>query len=211
MKVSGLGAALLVAAGIAWVPAKADAAVFSLGSCASGDCGSFKGSITVTINDNATDSNDVDFFVENNSNGDIDSLRFNYFPTPTGSGQITNFTATPAGSAGAPSASFGSGNDSGYGYNMSIDFPTGAGSRFNAGEAVHFTLGSSSGFNFNDTGFSPILAHVISLSTGGQGVKVTVGGGDDTGGGGQTVPEPASIALFGLAALALGHRVKRKA
>jgi hypothetical protein len=202
---------LLVTAGIAAVPAQADAAVFTLGSCVAGDCGSFTGSITVTITDNASDTNDVDFVVDNNSNGEIDYLRFNYTPTPTGSGQITNFVAAPAGSSGAPSASFGSGTDAGYAYNVDLDFPNAAGSRFDSGEAVSFTLGSSSNFNFNSSSFNPVLGHVISLSIGGQSVKVTVNGGGGSGSGGQTVPEPASIALFGLGALAVSRRLKRKA
>jgi PEP-CTERM motif len=211
MRVSGLGVAVLAIAGMMFVPATADAAVFTLNTCVAGDCGSFTGSVTITITDSVADTNDVDFTVANNSNGEIDYLRFNYLPTPTGNAEITNFTAAPAGSVGAPSASFGAGTDAGLSYNIDMDFPNAAGSRFDAGEAVSFALGSSSNFDFAASSFAPVLAHVISLTIGGQSVKLTVGGGGSTGGGGQTVPEPASIALFGLGALAVGSRMRRKA
>jgi len=205
-----LAAVAVMVTGAALVPATASAAVFTLNSCVVGDCGSFSGSVTVTIADNASDTNDVDFSVVNNSNGEIANLRFGYATTPTGNGQVTNFAATPMGSAGAPSASFGSGTDAGVAYNVDIDFPNGAGTRFDSGEAVSFTLGSTNNFNFNASGFSTVLSHVFSLSIGGQSVKITTGGGGSNGGGGQTVPEPASLALFGFAALAAGHRMRRR-
>jgi hypothetical protein len=208
MRLSGFGAVLLAIVGMALVPATADAAVFTLNTCVSGDCGSFSGSVTITITDNLSDPNDVNFGVANNSNGDVDYLKFNYVPTPTGSGVVTNFTT--AGSVGAPSASFGSGTDAGLSYNVNVNFPNSASVRFDAGEAVSFTLGSTSNFNFNSGSFSPVLGHIISLSIGGQGVKITDGGGGSSGGGGQTVPEPASMVLFGLAALAVGRRLRRK-
>jgi len=210
MRVSGLAAVAVVVAGAALLPATASAAVFTLNSCAVGDCANFSGSVTVTIADNVSDTNDVDFSVVNNSNGEIANLRFGYATTPTGDGQVTYFAASPVGSAGAPSAGFGSGNDAGFAYNVDIDFPTGAGARFDTGEAVSFTLGSTTNFNFNATGFATSLAHVISLSIGGQSVKITTGGGGSNGGGGQTVPEPASLALFGFAALAAGRRLRRR-
>ena len=59
-------------AGAALVPTTASAAVFTLNTCLVGDCGSFSGSVTVTITDNVSDTNDVDFTVANNSNGEID-------------------------------------------------------------------------------------------------------------------------------------------
>ena len=211
MKVSGLGVAVMAAAGLMLMPATTDAAVFTLNTCVVGDCASFTGSVTVTINDSVSDTNDVDFLVANNSNGAIDYLRWAYTPTPTGNAQITNFTPTPAGSVGTPSASFGDGTDAGYAYNVDIGFPNGAGSRFDSGEAVAFTLGSSNNFNLDENGFSPVLTHVFSLSIGGLSVKITTGGGGSSGGGGQTVPEPASIALFGLAALGFGHKMRRRA
>jgi len=210
MRVSGFAAVAVMVAGAALMPATASAAVFTLNQCATGDCGSFTGSVTITITDNMSDPNDVNFSIANNSNGDIDYLRFGYVTNPTGAGEVTNFVANPVGSAGAPSASFGAGNDAGFAYNVDIDFPNSAGARFDFGEAVSFTLGSSSNFNFNTSGFSPVLAHVISLSIGGQSVKITTGGGGSSGGGGQTVPEPASMALFGFAALAAGHRMRRR-
>jgi len=210
MRVSGLVAVAVMVAGAALVPTTASAAVFTLNSCLVGDCGSFSGSVTVTIADNVSDTNDVDFTVANNSNGEIANLRFGYVTTPTGDGQVTNFAATPVGSAGAPSASFGAASDAGFAYNVDIDFPTAAAARFDSGEAVSFTLGSTSNFNFNATGFETALSHVISLSIGGQSVKITTGGGGSNGGGGQTVPEPASLTLFGFAALAAGHRMRRR-
>ena len=210
MKVHGLGVAVMAAAGLMLMPATTDAAVFTLNSCVVGDCASFIGSVTVTINDSASDTNDVDFLVANNSNGEIANLRFAYTPTPTGDGEITHVTPTLAGRVGTPSASFGDGIDAGHAYNVDIAFPSGAGSRFDSGEAVAFTLGSSNNFNLNENGFSPVLTHVFSLSIGGMSVKITTGGGGSSGGGGQTVPEPASIALFGLGALAFGHKIRRK-
>jgi hypothetical protein len=208
--VSGFAAVAVMVAGAALMPATASAAVFTLNTCATGDCGNFSGSVTITITDNVSDTNDVNFNVVNNSNGDIDYLRFGYLTAPTGNGQVTNFVANPVGSAGAPSASFGSGNDAGFAYNVDIDFPNSAGARFDAGESVSFALGSSSNFNFNESGFATSLAHVISLKIGGQSVKITTGGGGSNGGGGQTVPEPASLALFGFAALAAGNRLRRR-
>jgi hypothetical protein len=210
MRLSGFAAMAVAVAGVALMPATASAAVFTLNQCATGDCGNFTGSVTIAITDNVSDTNDVNFTVTNNSNGDIDYLRFGYVTPPTGAGQITNFSANPVNSVGAPSASFGSGNDAGFAYNVDVDFPNAAGSRFDAGEAVSFTLGSTSNFNFNASGFSPVLAHVISLSIGGQSVKITTGGGGSNGGGNQNVPEPASMALFGFAALAVGNRMRRR-
>ena len=171
MKVSGLGIAVMAAAGLMLMPATTDAAVFTLNTCVIGDCGSFSGSVTVTITDNVSDTNDVDFSIANNSNGVIDYMRFAYLSTPTGNGQITNFTAAPAGSVGTPSASFGSSSQNGYAYNVDLGFPNAAGSRFDDSEAVSFTLGSSSSFNFDANGFAPALAHIISLSIGGQSME----------------------------------------
>jgi PEP-CTERM motif len=209
MKISGYVAAAVLVAGAALMPSTASADVFTLGNCAVGaDCGKFNGFVTITITENANDSKLVDFSVVNESNGAIKDLFFAYQGAPTGNGQVTNFVATPALSAGAPSASFSAGSNAGYSYNVDIEFPTSAGSRFNAGEAVRFTLGAPTTFNLNANDFSPIVAHVISLNNGAdQSVWITPGGSTDP----QTVPEPASIALFGFAALAAGNRMRRRA
>jgi hypothetical protein len=198
-----------VTAMLALSPARADAAVFVFNSCFTGDCGNVTGSVSVTVNDNGTNANNLDFSVANNTNGDLDYLRFLHNPLPTGTAQITNFAVT-TGSVGTATASFGAGTDASLSYNLDIQFPNPAGSRLNAGEAVTFTLGSSTGFNLNATSLNAVLAHVISLSVGGGSVKLTTGGGGSTGGGGQTVPEPASMALLGLAAFAAARRNRRK-
>jgi hypothetical protein len=190
----------LVAA-LAITPAKAEAAVFTFDTCVTGFCGDVTGAVVVT----ATDSgNNIDFTIENNTNGDIDYLRFLSAPLPEGTAVITNFLTTDT--VGAPDASFGAGNDASIGYNVNLDFASAAALRFDAGEAVSFTLGSSTGFDLNVSAFSPALAHVISLAIGGQSVKLTTGGGSDP----VTVPEPATMALFGLAALAGVRRARKQ-
>lgn len=60
---------------------------------------------------------------------------------------------------------------------------------------IRAAFNNADGSNFNI--FSP------------DGGTFTNGGGGSTGGGGQTIPEPASLALFGLAALGLGRRSRR--
>jgi hypothetical protein len=189
-----------LAAVLAMTPAKAEAAVFTFNNCVSGACGSMTGSVVVT----ATDSgNNINFLVQNNTNGDIDYLRFLSAPLPTGAAKITNFTTS--GSVGTPTASFGAGTDASIGYNVDIDFPNAASKRFDAGEAVSFTLSSSSGFNLNVSAFTPALSHVISLAIGGQSVKLATGGSAPV-----TVPEPATMALFGLAALGAVRRARKQ-
>jgi len=200
------GVALGVAAALAIVPARADAAIFTFGTClAGGDCGNLTGSVSVTVLDNG---NNLDFSIQNNTNGDLDYLRFFNTPIPTGTAQITNFVEN-TGTVGTATASFGAGTDASLAYNVDVQFSNPNVARFNPGDAVSFTLGSSSGFNLNVSDISPVLAHVISLTIGGQSVKLTTGGGGVSAGG-LSVPEPASLALFGLAALAAARRNRRK-
>jgi hypothetical protein len=196
-------ATLGAAAMLALAPAKADAAVFTFSSCLTADCGNVTGSVSVSVLDNG---NNLLISVQNNTNGDLDYLRFFNNPLPTGTAQITNFVVN-TGTVGAPTASFGAGTDASLAYNVDIQFPNPAGTRFNPGEAASFTLGSSTGFNLNVSDISPVLAHVISLSMGGQSVKLTTG---TPGSGGFSVPEPMSLALFGLAALVAARRNRRK-
>jgi len=63
MRVSGFAAVAVMVAGAALMPTTASAAVFTLNTCVTGDCGSFSGSVTITIGDNVSDTNDVDFSV----------------------------------------------------------------------------------------------------------------------------------------------------
>ena len=191
-----------LAAVMAMTPVRAEAAVFTFDTCVTGFCADVTGAVVVT----ATDSGDnIDFIIENNTNGDIDYLRFLSAPLPEGTAVITNFLTTDT--VGEPTAAFGAGNDATIGYNVNVDFLNAAALRFNSGEAVSFTLGSSTGFDLNVSGFSPALAHVISLAIGGQSVKLTTGdGGSDP----ATVPEPATMALFGLAALATARRARKQ-
>ncbi len=212
MRFSVFSAGVLAFAALVAVPASANAATFTLGTCLTGDCGSVTGSVLVSITDNTSDPNAVDFQVDNNTNGDIDYLNFSYSSVAgAGSAAITDFTTS--GTTGAPAGSFTAGTDASLAYDVKIDFPNAAASRLGVGESVAFTLGSLSGFDFDASGFSPVLAHIISLSIGGQSVKLGegggTGGGGSTGGGGQTIPEPTSMALFGLAALSLVRRGRR--
>src|SRR5215210_612637 len=83
------GAATLgVAAMLVLAPAQADAAVFTFNGCLNGDCSNVSGSISVTVLDNG---NNLNFTVQNSTNGDLDYLRFLNTPLPTGTAQITNF------------------------------------------------------------------------------------------------------------------------
>jgi hypothetical protein len=210
MKISGYAAVAVMVAGAAMMPSTASAAEFTLNSnsCVGANCTSFTGSVTISITD-SQDPNDVDFSVVNNSNGVIDFLRFGYGPTPAGVAQVTNFNPGSGSKVHEPTASFVAGTDAGIGYNVSLDFKSGNGNQFDPNDAATFTLGSSN-FNFDATGFSSALGHVVELKIGGKDVTLTTGGGGNTGGGGQTVPEPASIALFGCAALAVANRLRRR-
>jgi hypothetical protein len=67
-------------------------------------------------------------------------------------------------------------------------------------------------FNELSTGGSPSVffaVDILSAQTGNTG-PVGTGGGGSTGGGGTTVPEPASMALFGLVALGSAFRNRRR-
>jgi hypothetical protein len=199
-------------AGAALMPSTASAAVFTLksDSCVGANCASFTGSVTISITDSQSKPNDVDFSVVNDSNGVIDFLRFGYAPMPVGDALVTNFKEVGSSKVHQPTGSFAAGSDAGMAYNVGLDFKSGEGNQFDPKDAVSFTLGSSTNFNFDATGFSSALGHVVELKIGGKDVTLTTGrstgGGDEA----QTVPEPASIALFGCAALAVANRLRRR-
>ena len=196
MRLFGFAAIAVMVAGAALVPATADAAVmiscpgtpantdreFTLTTGTPATCLGFGNG---NINGNGDAINDWGYLTldksDNNSTGALDGAL-----TITGSGSTGGtFSILPS--------VLGSYSD------LVIAFKSGAGN-LNPDWAAFLlpTSGLNGTWSISD---QQSLSHAILYGKLGSG----------TGGGKETVPEPASIALFGLAALAAGHRMRRRA
>jgi hypothetical protein len=177
----------------------ADAAVFTIGDCFTGDCGNLTGSVSITITDDLLDENpgsgDVKVVIANNTNGFIDQLGVLYSGGLPADSTIAGFTGT--GGTGEPVLQLGTCNtdNSGQSLNVCFDFPQPNATRFDAGDTVTFFLDSittailESVFD-QDSSF----AHVNEVAGGRGSAKITFQDLTD-------LPEPGTLLLFATGAL----------
>jgi hypothetical protein len=191
------------------------ATLFELTTCHTGNCGDVTGQVDVLITDVAPD--DVQFDVDNDTNGHIDYLSFYYTGTLPDDGSILAFTVN-SGSVEEPSVSFGGQTDAGLLFNINFDFENsnsgGGALRFDAGESISMVLSGTLGgldITLNDEDFTLALAHVGGIGTNGEGsVKLIDDDPNDPNDPNDPVPEPTTMALLGIGLLAAGFARRRR-
>jgi hypothetical protein len=193
----------------------AEASVITISDCFTGDCAGLTGFVRVTVTeDDGVDENnpatgDLKVVIQNLTNGFIDEIGLFYFPTGLpGIPVIQAFTAS--GSTGAPTLLAGQcpTDNSGQPLNVCFDFPQANATRFDAGESVTFFIDSTVALSENLFFFTGGFAHIQEIGGGAGSAKTT----DTTPGTPDprsVLPEPATLALFGLALAAAAVRRRK--
>jgi len=215
-----VGTAALALLGSLGAGSNAQAVTITLGACYTGGCSDLVGTIAIEITADTLAQNsgvgDVKFVITNNTNGFIDELGVRYTGGLPAGTAIENFTV-PVGNVSLPSLSFGptQNDNSNQSLNLGFDYQNSnsGGGRFNAGEQVQFFLDSESAdilvALFANAGF----AHVQGLPGNPSSARITACQAPDANCDGQPpvpVPEPTTLALFGLGLLGAGFARRRR-